>query len=225
MRVHFNDLTFDSDARELWRGSDRVHLSPKAFRLLEVLIEERPAALSKERLFEIVWPATYVAESNLASLIKEIRIALGDDARHPKLIRTVFRHGYAFAADATVERPPQLRIESIAVFPFTNTGGPDWDYVSDGIAEGLLNALTRLPAIRVVPRSTSFRYRSSDVDLRAAARELHVEAIVTGRLSVRDDTLTIQAELVDTKTDSQIWGDRFHGLRTDLLHVQKQIES
>ncbi len=225
MRVHFSDLTFDSDARELWRGGVRVHLSPKAFRLLEALIEERPAALSKERLFEIVWPSTYVAESNLASLIKEIRIALGDDARRPKLIRTVFRHGYSFAAEATVERPPQMRIESIAVFPFANSGGAEWDYVSDGIAEGLLNALTRLPAIRVVPRSTSFRYRSPDVDLKAAARELHVEAIVTGRVSIREDTVTIQAELVDARTDSQIWGGRFHGLPAHLLHVQKQIES
>ncbi len=225
MRVHFNGLTFDSDAREMWRGGDRVHLSPKAFRLLEALIDARPAALSKEQLFEIVWPGTFVAESNLASLIKEIRTALQDDARQPKVIRTVFRHGYAFAAEATVERAPQGRIESIAVFPFTNAGGPEWDYVSDGVAEGLLNALARLPALRVVPRSTSFRYRSPEVDLRTAARELHVEAVVTGRLAVRDDTLTIQAELVDAKTDAQIWGERFHARPTELLHVQKQIES
>jgi DNA-binding winged helix-turn-helix (wHTH) protein/tetratricopeptide (TPR) repeat protein len=225
MRVRFSDLTLDSEARELRRGRDPVHLSPKAFRLLEVLIDERPAAVSKERLFEIVWPQTFVAESNLASLVKEIRTALRDDARNPKLIRTVFGHGYAFGGDVTVEAVPRVRVESIAVLPFANANGAEWDYVSDGIAEALLNALVRLPAVRVVPRSTSFRYRSSDVDLRIAAREMRVEAIVTGRVSARDGELTVQAELVNAKNDSQIWGGRFHGHTSELLHLQKQIES
>jgi len=103
VRVLFGDWTLDSETRELRRGGNSVHLSPKAFRLLEVLIEQRPAAISKERLFEIVWPDTYVAESNLASVVKEIRTALQDDARQSTLIRTVFGYGYAFAGEATAE--------------------------------------------------------------------------------------------------------------------------
>src|SRR5712692_6815490 len=107
MRLHFSDWTLDSDTRELRRGDRPVHLSPKAFRLLEVLIEQRPAALSKEKLFETVWPDTFVAESNLASLVKEIRTALQDDARQSTLIRTIFGYGYAFAAEATMEDAPR----------------------------------------------------------------------------------------------------------------------
>jgi TolB-like protein len=225
VRVHFGDWKLDSETRELRRGATPVHLSPKAFRLLEVLIEQRPAALSKERLFEMVWPDTFVAESNLASLIKEIRTALQDDARQSTLIRTVFGYGYAFAADVTVETTPSAKVESVAVLPFANGSGPEWDYISDGIADGLLNALTRLRSVRVVPRSTSFRYRSPKVDVKTAGREMRVGAIITGRMVALGNELTVQAELVNTNADSQLWGGRFHGRVSELLHLQKQIES
>jgi len=190
-----------------------------------VLIEQRPAALSKERLFEIVWPDTFVAESNLASLVKEIRTALQDDARQSTLIRNVFGYGYAFAGEATAETLATTKVESVAVLPFANGSSAEWDYVSDGIAEALLNALTRLRSVRVVPRSTSFRYRSPNLDVKTAAREMRVEAIITGRVEARDDRLTIQAELVNASADSQLWGGRFHGRASELLHLQNQIES
>ena len=226
MRVHFGDCVLDSDARELRRGAERIHLSPKAFRLLEMLIDERPAAVSKQRLFDTIWPGTFVAESNLASIIKEIRLALNDDARHPTLIRTVFRHGYAFSGDAVVESTPQSRVDSLAVLPFANASGTEWDYFADGLAEALRNALVRrFGSLRIVPRSTSFRYRSRDVDLRAAAREMRVDLIVTGSVSVRDDALSVQVELVNAKADSQIWGGRLHSRTSELLQIQRRIES
>ena len=115
MRVHFSGWTFDSLARKLHRGNDAAHLSPKAFRLLEVLIEQRPTAVSKQTLMDTVWPNTFVEESNLHTVAKEVRIALRDDARQPKIVRTVFSHGYAFVADATEEKPPAAKLDSVAV--------------------------------------------------------------------------------------------------------------
>ena len=79
-----------------------LHLSPKAFELLKILVENRPRALSKNELQERVWPSTFVSEVNLATLIAEIREALGDDARQPRFIRTAHRFGYAFCG-VTVE--------------------------------------------------------------------------------------------------------------------------
>jgi DNA-binding winged helix-turn-helix (wHTH) protein len=75
-------------------------VSPKAFELLKVLIDARPRALSKNELHEHLWPATFVSEANLASLIAEIRVALDDSARQPRFIRTVYRFGYAFSGEA-----------------------------------------------------------------------------------------------------------------------------
>lgn len=104
MRLRFDDLTFDPDARQLLRGSAEIHLSPKAFELLKTLIDQRPRALSKNELHEHLWPATFVSEANLASLIAEVREALGDTARQPRFIRTAHRFGYAFSGQA-VEDP------------------------------------------------------------------------------------------------------------------------
>jgi len=100
VRLQLGDLTFDGDSRQLLRGADEVHLSPKAFELLKVLIDRRPRALSKQELHEHLWPDTFVSEVNLASLIAEIRSALGDTAHEPTFIRTARRFGYAFCGNA-----------------------------------------------------------------------------------------------------------------------------
>lgn len=94
--IRFGLFELDRGRRMLLREGAGVHLSPKAFRLLEVLIERRPDAISKQQLHDEVWPETFVSESNLAGLITEVRGALGDDARSPAFIRTVHAFGYAF---------------------------------------------------------------------------------------------------------------------------------
>jgi DNA-binding winged helix-turn-helix (wHTH) protein len=96
MRVAFGDCVFDPDTREVFRSGEPVSLSPKAFRLLEILIGERPRALSKEKLHEVLWPGVFVADANLVNLVADLRAALGDDAKNPSLVRTVPRFGYAF---------------------------------------------------------------------------------------------------------------------------------
>jgi len=99
MRVAFDRFTFDSERRELDDGSSQIHLGPKAFRLLELLIENAPRALSKRELYQQLWPDTFVDETNLAGLINEVREALGDAARKPRFIRTVHGFGYAFSGE------------------------------------------------------------------------------------------------------------------------------
>jgi DNA-binding winged helix-turn-helix (wHTH) protein len=107
VKVRLGELTFDSDRRQLLRGTTDVHLSPKAFDLLQALIEARPRVLTKNELHQRLWPDTFVSDTNLASLIAEIREALGDNARAPRFIRTAQRVGYAFcgATHEAVEPP------------------------------------------------------------------------------------------------------------------------
>ncbi len=99
MRIVFAAYTLDTSQRQLECEGESLHLSPKAFRLLERLIESAPAAVSREALYDELWGETYVVEANLANLISEIRTALGDSHRDPRFIRTVHRHGYAFVGD------------------------------------------------------------------------------------------------------------------------------
>ena len=101
MKVSFDELTLDTDTRQIRRGAVELHLSPKAFELLAALVDARPRALSKADLHERLWPETYVTESNLAGLVAEIRRTIGDDARTPRFVRTVHRFGYAFAGDVS----------------------------------------------------------------------------------------------------------------------------
>lgn len=108
MRVAFDRFTFDSERRELLEGTQSIHLGPKAFQLLELLIGSSPRALSKKELYERIWPATFVNESNLPGLVNELRAALGDRARKPHFIRTAHGFGYAFCCPVETGegRPP-----------------------------------------------------------------------------------------------------------------------
>ena len=106
MRVRFGTFTIDSGARQLLDHRGSVHLSPKAFDLLEILIARRPNVVSKEILLDEVWPGKVVEEANLAIAVGEVRKALGDDSKPPALVVTVARRGYRFAAEAEdLDRP------------------------------------------------------------------------------------------------------------------------
>ncbi len=103
MKIRFGAFTLDLDTRQLTRGSREIHLAPKAFELLGILVLDRPKVLSKAVLQQRLWPETYVAEANLSNLVAEIRGALGDRARAPLFVRTAHGFGYAFCANATTE--------------------------------------------------------------------------------------------------------------------------
>lgn len=100
MRVRFGDCVLDSDTRQLLVRGEPVHLSPKAFQFLELLLENRPKALSKSEIHERLWPGTFVSDGTLASLLVEVRSAISDSARESRFVRTVHRYGYAFSGIA-----------------------------------------------------------------------------------------------------------------------------
>jgi WD40 repeat protein/DNA-binding winged helix-turn-helix (wHTH) protein len=118
MSFLFGDFELDQERRQLLRSGQPVPLEPKAYELLSLLVERRPRALSRAQIRDVIWPQTFASESTLAVVVNGIRQALGDDARHPRFIRTVHGFGYAFcgeareagagrvgASEAVVERP------------------------------------------------------------------------------------------------------------------------
>jgi DNA-binding winged helix-turn-helix (wHTH) protein len=141
MRARFGPFTFDSETRELRRSEEALHVSPKAFDLLQRLIESTPRALSKREILDLVWPATFVSSGTLAAVVAELRRALGDAARQPRYIRTVHRFGYAFCA--AIDRLPERAAKSgepicrlilgrreIALLPGDNLLGRNQDAVA-----------------------------------------------------------------------------------------------
>lgn len=102
MKIRFGAFTLDRDTRQLIQEGREIHLAPKAFELLLLLVLDRPKVLSKTELQQRLWPETFVAEANLSNLIAEIREALDDPAREPRFVRTAHGFGYAFCGDATI---------------------------------------------------------------------------------------------------------------------------
>jgi TolB-like protein/Tfp pilus assembly protein PilF len=115
-------------------------------------------------------------------------------------------------------------IDSIAVLPFANASGdPNMEYLSDGITESLINALSQLPQLKVIARSSVFKYKGKEIDLQEVAKGLGVEAIVIGRVTQRGDSLQVSAEMVNAIDKSQIWGEQFSRKASDIESVQQDI--
>jgi serine/threonine protein kinase len=115
-------------------------------------------------------------------------------------------------------------ISSIAVLPFVNTGNdPNTEYLSDGITESLINSLSQLPNLAVMARSSVFRYKGRDIDPQTVAKDLKVQAVVTGRIVQRGDQIIVSSELTDTRTNRNLWGDQYDRKMSDLLSVQQDI--
>jgi serine/threonine-protein kinase len=115
-------------------------------------------------------------------------------------------------------------INSIAVLPFQNVSGdPHVEYLSDGIAESLINGLTQLQQLKVIARSTAFRFKGKDFDLQTIGRELNVRAVLTGRVRQMGDRLNIQVDLADASTGAQLWGAEYERKLSDVVNVEQEI--
>lgn len=130
--------------------------------------------------------------------------------------------GYRYFGDGSGER----RISSIAVLPFQNrSDDADTDYLSDGLAESLIFRLSQMPGLKVSPTSSVMRYKGKEADIAKIAGELGVDAVMTGRLLKRGDSLNITVELVDARTNASMWGEQYERKMSDLLATQREIAS
>lgn len=115
-------------------------------------------------------------------------------------------------------------LDSLAVLPFTNASDDtEMEYLSDGITESIINSLSQLPKLRVVPRSTVFRYKGRDADPQETGLALGVRAVLTGRVFRLGDSLVITTELIDIPQESQLWGEQYRRNLTDIFALQEEI--
>src|SRR5262249_2576096 len=116
-------------------------------------------------------------------------------------------------------------IDSVAVLPFVNAGNdPNAEYLSDGISDGIIDSLSRLPNLKkVMPFSSVLRFKEKQIDPQAVGRELNVQGVLTGRVTLRGDDLLIIAELVDVRDNKRLWGGQYNHKSADLLTLQSEI--
>jgi eukaryotic-like serine/threonine-protein kinase len=134
--------------------------------------------------------------------------------------------GIAIVTWLSLFPPARGNINSLAVLPFVNSSSdPNGEYLSDGITESLIGSLSQLPNLRVMAHDTVFSYKGRHLDPRKVGRDLNVEAIVTGKVAERGNTLTVEADLVNVADGSELWGARYDRKVADVLTVQDDITS
>ncbi len=125
-------------------------------------------------------------------------------------------------------RPGAARkaIDSLVILPFVNASGdPEMEYLGEGIAESLINALSQLPKLRVIPRTSAFRFKGREADFRSIAHQLNVRAVLTGKVVQRGDNLVVQTDLIDAANDAQVWGGQYNRKFSDVFAVQEDISN
>jgi len=228
--VRFAGHRFDVDTGRLWSGMREVRLTPKASAVLKVLLMHAGDPVTKDDLFASVWGDTAVSDDALTSCIQELRKALADDAKQPRFIETRHRRGYQFVAQLTgaqaeqTASAPTSDISSIAVLPFADMSpGRDQDYLCEGLAEELINALTHIDGLRVASRISSFQFCNPGADIREVGRQLSVGALLEGSVRKADDRLRVTVQLIEVASGYHRWSQRFDRKLDDVFAIQDEI--
>ena len=229
--VCFGDYRFDLNSERLWSGREEIRLTPKAAAVLKVLLTHAGQPVSKEDLFDSVWSGTAVSDDALTSCIQELRRALVDDAKQPRFIETRHRRGYRFVASLSSTTPEGVAntqsssdIFAIAVLPFVDMSpNRDQDYLCEGLAEELINALTQIDGLRVAARTASFQFRSAGADVRDVGRRLNVETLLEGSVRKADNRLRVTVQLIEVASGYHRWSQRFDRTLDDVFAIQDEI--
>ena len=242
MLYRFEDLSLDTDRRELRRGASLVRIEPQVFDFLLYLIRNRERVVSKDDLMGAVWGGRIVSESALTNRINAARSAIGDSGEQQRLIKTLQRKGIRFVGAVSEERQPAgiatapIAAEqpapafalpdrpSIAVLPFANlSGDPEQEYFADGMADEIITALARCQWLFVIARNSSFIYKGKAVDVRQIGRELGVRYVLEGSVRRGGNRLRFTGQLVDATSGAHIWADRFDGEMSDVFELQDRF--
>jgi DNA-binding winged helix-turn-helix (wHTH) protein/tetratricopeptide (TPR) repeat protein len=244
---NFGPFSLDLTERRLLRTGEEIPLTPKAFDTLVMLVQNSGHLVEKDELLKRIWPETFVEEATLAQNIFTLRRALGGSDGE-QYIQTVTKRGYRFVAtvtkvmdeSVTVSKgqlspetdsisgdEPIVRgktISSLAVLPLINTSSdPNAEYLSDGITEGIVNALSLLPDLHVKACSTVLHYKGQDLDPQKIGRELGVDTVLIGKILQWGENMLIRMELVDVANGWQHWGEEYNQKLSDVPTFQGMV--
>src|SRR5215203_4633735 len=225
----FDDVRVDCRDFRISKNGELRHITPRAFEVLLYLVKNAGRVVGKQEFFDKVWKENFVTDNALTRMIKEIRQVIGDDADAPRYIETVQKRGYRFIAQTNstgdeISVIKEESLSSIAVLPFTNTNADaESEYLSEAITENIINNLSKIPALRVVPRSVVFSLANGGTNALETGRNLNVQAVAGGRVLQRGETLIVSAELIDVEKQAQLWGEKYQYKTAEIFELQEEI--
>jgi len=231
--LRFGVFEFDLRSGELRKQGRKIRLEGQPVQILIKLLNRPGEVITREELQKELWPSdTYVNfEQSLNAAVKRLRQAWGDSPGNPRFVETLARRGYRFIAPLSgLADGPRLAVQqaptvqSLAVLPFVNAeADPETEYLADGITESIINQLSQLTIMRVMSRSTVFRYKDKSLDPRLVGRKLNVDAVLLGRVLQRGDALLVVAELVDVQNGWQLWGEQYNRKMIEIFAVEEEM--
>jgi TolB-like protein len=233
----FGPFALDSGERRLSRSGVQLHMRPKTFEVLAVLVERQGHRVGRQALLDAVWPDVEVTDNTLSRCVREIRAALRDEARDPAFVRTVTKLGYEFIAPVERLDPapggPEpgspaasdpSNLPSIVVLPFQDMSEDGaQEYFCDGLAEEVISALARLTGLRVVARTSAFAFKGRPEDVRGIGRKLGVSNVLEGSVRRSGDRLRVTVQLVSSEDGCHLWSERYDRAETDIFALQDAI--
>jgi TolB-like protein len=232
----FGPFVLDVPDRSLKRQGSPISLTPKTFDLLVALVENAGRLVEKDVLLHAVWPDVAVEEGNLTKGIFSLRQILEED-RGARYIETVPKRGYRFVGTVTAaqeERPPGATAaapavttspeNAIGVMPFTDmSAARDQEFFCEGMSEEIINALGRVPELRVASYTSSLRFKGKAENTRTIGRELSVSWLLEGSVRKAADVVRIAVQLVRADDGFSAWSGRFDRTLDDIFSVQDDI--
>ena len=221
----FDRWTLDYGRGVLIAETGEIALRPKTFDVLRVLVENSGRLVSRDEIFETVWPGVTVTEELLTQCVSELRTAFGEDGQ--RIIKTVPKRGYLFSAAVGLAPDVAIRAAScsapgpsVAVLPFANlSGDSSQEYLSDGITEDIINGLSYFSDMSIIARNSSFSYKGRAIDVRDVGRQLGAGYIVEGSVRRFGDRIRITAQLVDASSGVRRWAERFDRPAGDVFAI------
>lgn len=223
----FGSFRLDPDRERLLRDNEPVIVSHKGLLILKKLTAAAGQTVSKQELMDAVWPGLAVEENNLSVQIAALRKVLGAAPGGGSWIHTVPRVGYRFSSAPPEVIPlpsePGMR-PSILVLPFANASNDQaQDYISDGVTEDLIIALSRYRWFAVIPRSSSFHIYKNGIDLGSLAAEHAISHVVEGTLRKDGSRVRITVRMHEVLSGAHIWGERYDFELGDAFAIQDDI--
>lgn len=217
-RLVFEDFELDPARRELRQRGRPLQIHLKPLTVLQFLIRNRDRAVSREELLEQVWGGVHVSEGAIASALKDLRHALGDDGSHQRMIRTLRGYGYQFVAPVRQAPSEKQGLRFLALPPFEKRGeDPQVERFASGLEEALTSELVALPSLRVVPRSSLDDCRAENAAPARSCEQARIQYVLHVAISRAEQQIRVGAQLLDLPQDCYLWaGYSDHDLREEL---------